>query len=229
MSAVTLFRNKQAEYLKRADVSGAIIIALITDEFGTDCYGWEAETFRMEIESTWGVKLPDLNYEKLLAFLTVLTTDKFEQSLDGFIHICNALVGYGADFQQYDPATVSEMCKTIAEVTLLDPPEEGKFNFNEEIRQYIRQELDYEGYGKTPRMLAPFAAEGTPTPETLPMDDIEAKSYFDRQDNQLEILDLEVQAHLANIFNDLKTLPLRNADQGAKDKLVEAYPQLLTR
>lgn len=231
MTASTMFRSKQAAFINNQDTTGAVLVLLLMDEFGTECFGWEAETLQIEIEGTWGVKIPDANFEKILAFLTVLTTNKFEQNLDAFIHICNALVGFGANFQQYDPATVTEMCKTLAEVTLIDPPDSGKYDFSLEIQQYIRQELNYEGYGQIPRMLKPYSAqtESGGSPESLPFDEFEAKSYYSRQAEKVEILDLETQAHLNKIFKDLETLPLRNADQEAKKKLIAGYQQLLTQ
>lgn len=221
----SMFRTKQAKFVKDSKTSGAILLTLLTDEFGTECYDWEPETLQMEIEALWG-DIPPTNYEKIMAFLTVLTTNRFENSLEAFIHICNGLVGGGANFKQYDPATVTEMCKTIAEVSLIDPPEKGLYQFNEEIRQYIRKELDFEGYGQIPRLLKPYTADGEEMPEDLPMDEIEANSYFDRQQQRLEILDMEVRAHLQAVFNDLNEVPLRNADQAAKNKLVESYSKI---
>jgi len=211
------------------DAIGSVLLVGLLDEYGTEMFGWEPQTLDMEVKHDWSVSIPQVNKDKIWALVTELTTNLFYTSLDAFTHICNALNGSGADFQNFDFATVQEMCWAIAEVQLLDPPEEGEM-FNEEIRSYMATRLKDEGFERVPKILKPYV-EMPDNDETidgvLQDDGIEAKAFWDRQMREVLSIDQFVRERLHKLFVDLASLPLENADSEAMKATLQRAGKVL--
>jgi len=216
----TLIRGQQADVLKDDSAPATILLLMLIDEFGTECLDWEPETLQLEVKDAWSIELPQTNWDKVYALMTVLTTNLFEQNLETFTHVCNALSGAGADFTTYDPATVEEMSTAIGEIVLLDPPEKGNFNFSDEVKTYMQVRLAYEGFITPPKMLAPFveALPPLPEPEIIPPAEEDYKAHYNAQRERILEIEDEVRNRIQEIITRLQKLPLRFAN---KDKIKE--------
>ena len=210
----TLIRGSQSAALKDETAPASILLIMLIDEFGTECLDWEPETLTMEVQDTWGIELSRKNWDKIYALMSVLTSDSFERNVEGFISVCNGVTGAGNDFTVYDPATIEEICLTIGELALLDPPDSGDFKFSEEVKAYIRTRLDYEGFIVPPKLLAQFAPqEPMREPEVFPVEEEDYKAHYDSQNGRRLEIEAEVRKLLQDIVSRLQTLPLRNADK----------------
>lgn len=206
-----------SQMLVDPETPASILVVGLMDEFGTDFFNWEPDTLLLETQSVWKVQPPSINRDKIWALVTEITTNLFYQNLDAFNHVCNALSGSNADFQNWDPVNVRQMCWGIAEVSLADPPEKGD-EFSEEIKIYMRERLEFEGFSKVPKLLKDFVKlpdRSQSINETLTSDAIGFKSYWDAQQRKLLEIDEWCQDRMNRIIVLLGTLPLQNADQKA--------------
>jgi hypothetical protein len=203
---------------------GTILLIILVDQWGTEFFDWEPETLQRQAMDDFGANIPTHNRDKIWALVTYLTQSRFFSDLDLFIHICNALSGSGADFQSYDPAMVQEIAWCLAETQLLEPPDTNEV-LSPEIQFYIDAQLKEEGFTQPPRLLRAYASDPEPestVDETLAIDEIDTKSFWDSQAMKREAVDLYVRNQLYRLFQELSALPLVHADR-------EAINQLLTR
>lgn len=128
------------------------MLVLFLDTFGTAALQWDPQTIALEIESEWGIGLPQGNLDRLLVGIRLLTTDDFTTSLPDFIQFCNVLSGDLYDPETWDPADSTEIAWGLTEALLLDPPEDDE-PFTEEILAYIGAALDSEGMMQAPDIL----------------------------------------------------------------------------
>jgi hypothetical protein len=208
---------------------GSVLLIGLLDEYGSEMFTWEPQTLDLEIKHDWGVTVPQVNKDKVWALVTELTTNLFYSSLDAFTHICNALNGSGADFENYDFATVQEMCWTLAEVQLLDPPDEGE-QFNPEILSYMAERLRTEAFERVPKILKPYVElpdRDENIANVLQESGVEAKAFWDRQMREVLSIDQYVRERLHKLFVDLSSLPLENGDSAEMKATLERAGKVL--
>lgn len=211
-----------AAVLQNPDSIGSAILIILMDRFGTALFEWEPDTLRMEIQSNFGVTPPQENMDKIWALITALTTNLFYVSMEAFIHICNALGSEGADFQNYDPATVAEMCWGITEATLVYPPEKED-TFSQEILTYMRAQLAAEGFTSVPKLLKPYVGEEildrSQVEDVITMDETDASAFWKNQQLKLADTDAYVRENLQRLVDTIIALPLRNSDPEGIEEL----------
>ncbi len=221
-----LFRNPSTP--------ASVLLFLLIDTDGLEFLNWEPETLDREIWSEWKVTPPQDNKDKIWALVTVMTTNLFYQDLNCFIHVCNALADNGADFSSWDPASVSDMAWAIAEVSLIDPPDEKdtSYQFSPEIVAYMSAELDREGFSKPPRILARYVKpieDEARLNDVLEGDGIEYRTYWVDQENKRIDVDRYVGEKLLVLLKTLSTLPLRHADPERLKELEERGNTILAK
>jgi hypothetical protein len=208
---------------------GSVLLIGLLDEYGSEMFDWEPRTLDLEVKHDWGVSIPQVNKDKVWALVTELTTKLFYSSLDAFTHICNSLNGSGADFENFDFATVQEMCWALAEVQLLDPPEEGD-QFNPEILSYMSERLRVEAFERVPKILKPYVTlpdRDENIANILQEDGVEAKTFWDRQMREVLSIDQYVREQLHKLFVDLAGLPLENGDSAEMKATLERAGKVL--
>lgn len=199
---------------------GTPLFLIALDRFGADVFDWEPDTLNREFTARFGLVPPARNMDKIWALINVVSTDLFHSSLEAFIHVCNALSGEGADFKNYNPAEVREICWGITETSLIDPPE--KENVSLEIPVYARAQLESEGFGRIPKILIPYVGDFAPVndpEEALAVDGIDAKSYWDSQAKKTLEVDEYVSERLRRLLKTTISLPLLTADRKSFDEL----------
>ena len=212
-----LYHQQIARYLVDPATYATTLMVALLDELGTEFLSWEPETIRLEIQSAYGVEAHPICLDKIWAMITVLTTNQFWNNLDAFTHTCHALNGQLADFKNYDPAEVDEVCWAILEVSLMDPPDKQDV-MNPEIVEYIKLKLKDESFTRTPAMLKKFVGD-VESPElidsAMEADGIDTKSHWDSQTKRCLLLDQEMQFKLSALIQQVVGLPLQHADQKA--------------
>lgn len=141
--------------LESPDTFGTILLVLCVDTW-PECLGdkddptrgpWHPATFRAELEQHFGAKVPPGNIDKLMAAVTIVTTDLFFTNVRSFIPLANVLAGDEFDPRVWEPADVVECAWGITEALLLDPPDnDNPEPFSDEIRYYIGAVLKEEGF-----------------------------------------------------------------------------------
>lgn len=218
-----LREDEVRKFVEDVSTPATCLLVLCLDEWGTDMLDWEPETLPRAARMSWNAELPQANRDKIWALITHMTTDAFYSSLDGFIHICNALSGHGVDFEQFDPAEVDEMCWGVAETSLIAPMEKED-RFCEEIVAYMETRLEYEGFQKVPHMLKKFVqipAREEELNQTLTSDGIGFKNYWKMQESRLANIDIWVKERLTALFTTLEVLPLRFANEQGLKRICE--------
>lgn len=215
---MTQLRQTQlANILRNEELFATTLVTMLVDEFGTDFFDWSPETLELEIRSRAGIKLPDVNRDKVWALVTAITTNTFYISLETFIPVCNSLNGSEADFDDYDPVTSDEAAWGITEVLLHDPlqkDEDAGRRFSHEIRRYIGMTLTDEGMTTIPRTLKPYVEFDRDPSETVGIDmgpdEHMLAAYTKRQAEGRDEIDAYVQTRLEALQGQLAALPLRN-------------------
>ena len=96
-------------FLASDETYATILFLIVMDKYGTECLEWAPETIRMEVEDDFGVKLPKQSLDKLMAAITVITTNFFYQDPVRFVELCNIFSGDDAEPNEFDPADVDEI------------------------------------------------------------------------------------------------------------------------
>ncbi len=192
------------------DTFALTLLALFIDHYGTEGLSWHPATMAMEIEDDFKVKLPQLNHDRLLVGVQLLTTDLFYKSLPDFINFCNVLSGDLFDPAQWDPADSLEVAWGVTEAMLINPPEEEE-PFTDEIRSYIGHALDAEGIMNAPDILQLALRDATPDIQREFSDDPEMFSaIYQLEADKTADVNTALRRNLAALVQQLESLQLNS-------------------
>lgn len=206
-----------AQVIRQAFVSpdsfATTMLTLFVDMYGTEGFNWDPETIRMELEEDLRSKLPQANFDRLMAAINLLTSDDFYKSLPDFISYCNILSGDTYDPRNWDPADAAEIAWGMTEALLIQPPDDDDENpFSEDIVAYIGQVLNQEGIISPPDILKVAVRDDDPARMVAGeySDDPEMfNSIYDFEAGKTAEIDQLVKANLQRLTQQLQSLPLR--------------------
>ena len=197
--------------------SSTLLVATV-DLFGFDPIlsmtdMWSPETFRLEFRDELQIEVPPTNIDRLMAAVSLVTTDDFFKRTPRFIQLCNILAGDDYDPRVFNPADSEEITWGVAEAFLLAGPEEEE-PFSDEIQAYIVAVLQIEGILHPPDMLNFVMDEMRILSDTAIFDgdpDLFEVAYQEqtRQRNELNQM---VKENMQELFGQLKALELENGD-----------------
>jgi hypothetical protein len=220
MARSALERERVASLWENPDTFGTSLMALALDEWGTDIMDWEPQTLRTEIKAVYNADIPRTNMDKLMALITILSTDLFYISVEAFSHVANALNGAPANFSVMDPVSPEEAAWAITEAVLNDPPERGEKledKFSPEVRKFLGVILEDAGILTPPDVLglAIMRSAALKQAETSLADDpVMFGGFFSlSQDKSKDIVDY-VRTRTQQLVKQLDALPLqyKNSD-----------------
>ena len=209
-----------------ADPEGAYATTLVTiliDTYGTEALTWAPETLQLQFYDDFGVELPKANLDKLMAAVTILTTDYFYANLPRFLVLCSTLSGDQTDPSQVQVADALECAWGITEAMLLSPPEEAE-PFCDDIRHYLTAVLKDEGYIRPPDVMrialdADFASQ-------VQYDFAEDPTMFAAinqvQSSKTDEATAMLRENLQDLLAQLASLPLKT---GSVKQLLARLPQ----
>jgi hypothetical protein len=224
---MALITMRETEFKKRLEDPGTfatVLLAILIDEYSTDCFEWEPQALFMQIKEDFHVDVPDVNRDKIGAMMTALTTNQFFQNTEVFTNTCKALSHVEADFSVFRPLTPEEMAWGVTEVVLNNPPAKhlGNEEFSDEIGGLVGMLLFDQGVLQPPKSLK-FATYST----TNPVEDIQTmfaddESMFSaamaNQKEASESVDTVVKEQLGKLKHQLETLPLSSKQSGGNPK-----------
>lgn len=212
------------QLLRDPDTFGTTMFVLAVDTFGPECLGdpddpdrgaWHPSTFRLGLQQHFGAEPLPANIDKLMAAVTVVTTDLFFKSPRAFVHLANVLAGDEFDPEVFDPADSLECAWAITEALLLSPPDEGDDEtFAPEIRYYIGHVLRTEGYVTPPDILR-IALDGDFSAKVQYefADDPEMfQGIYEVQQAKAQDVEAVLREGLTDLRRQLAALPLKTGD-----------------
>lgn len=198
------------------DVYGTTMLLWALDTLGPepllgddDGEVWHPQTVHMELSQAIGISLPKAAFDRLMAAVTVLTTDAFYNDVKRFVQICNILSHDEFSPYMFDPADSAECAWGVVEAMLIEPAEEG---FSEEILGYMEAVLKQEGFISPPGVLQPLLPNYVDDVDhsVFSSDPVLFESAYGIQQSRMDEVDRLVQDRLKEIDSQVMALPLRN-------------------
>jgi len=148
------------QILKDENAPAAALICVLATQYGSDCFAWEPEILRNELDDDFGIELSDLQSDKIQAGITVLTTNMYETNIRTF-EVCTRLFnGSPQDFEDFEPLEAEELVAGLTEVLLLKMEE---LEFSAEVNAYAGRVFYDYGFCSTPKLFpTALLPEGKP-------------------------------------------------------------------
>jgi hypothetical protein len=145
------------DFIVSEDTFGSVLMIIVVSAFGNECLtgengAWSPETFRSEIRRTFGVDISDDNLGKLVAAISLLTTNNFYRSVPSFIASVHGLIGDGADWSYEEPIDIDDLAWAMMESFILYPPTKED-TFDDEIAEYCNFLMHESGVHIAPGVL----------------------------------------------------------------------------
>lgn len=218
--------------LESPDTFGTVILVLVLDLWGDECLRaaddpdrgpWHPTVFKDELEHRYGVVLPKCNLDKLMAAVTVITTDLFFQDARAFVTLANVLAGDEFDPGVWEKADAVECAWAITEALLLDPPDDGNPEpFCDEIRHYVGAVLRDEGFVSPPDVLR-IALDGdfaSQVEYNFADDPAMFEGIYAVQQGKAADVESVLRSQLTELAAQLKALPLADGDTAELEKRI---------
>lgn len=204
------------------------LLLLVLDMYGHDALSWTPETLRMELEEDLDVKIPKVTIDKIMAAITIVTTNYFFKDVTRFIELCNVLAGDDFQPDEFEPADVQEVLWGITEASLLWPPDaEGdEDSFSPEIKEYLSQVLRETGVLKPFNVLR-LAFDGDQSTRVNADWADDPEMYTAIYESQQQRQDDMEREHYENLNVLRQQLQLLQLDNGSVEQVVQSLDQLL--
>jgi hypothetical protein len=130
--------------LKDEMTPATILNAICLKEFSAQYYNWEPETLKNEL-----VDLPEINYDKIQAISTIVSTQGFYDYYETFNSVCAVLNNYKPFFSSISPCSILHVCWGIYEAHLNDEDYE---EYSPEVLAYIESTMKKDGICRFPTL-----------------------------------------------------------------------------
>ena len=202
--------KSKAEILKDPEVFTTSALAIMFDEFGTECTEWDPDSFGMEIRDAFNVDAEDELLDRIMAGISLLTSNSFFVDVNAFSATCNALNRGVVMTDSWVPADLDDVLWGVTEARFLlgeDYDEEG---YSHSVKRYVGVLLKQEGIKKIPSILS-FAEIDDDTTEVYDAyggDAIMEQVFWDSQQAEKDTLESDNIALMHNYIAQLRTLPI---------------------
>jgi hypothetical protein len=196
------------------------LLVLFFDQYGNEGLQWHPKTIRMQLSQDL-CEPSDVNFDKLMAAITLVTSNYFYKNLPKFMDLCHALCGHGFDTTQVRLPDAAEMAWAISEAMIICPPEgpwgkgaDGSVGepYCEEIQHFIGAVLREEGFITPPDVLK--IAEGADLSDqvkTTFADDPEMFSaIYQSQNEKTQEVNTLLRDGLTELMEQVQHLPIKN-------------------
>lgn len=122
------------------------------ENFGLEYLNWEPETVKSELYKITK-SIPLINFDKIQAIATLLTTEQYYLYMEPFINISLVLNNESPEFERLLPLDGFQICWSLIEAKLNDPEETP---FSKEIENFIKMSFKFNGLQKTPEIIKKY-------------------------------------------------------------------------
>lgn len=200
------------------------LIAVILDQYGTECLGWEIESLKLALESDYDLTVGTLTVDKLQAGILVLTTDSYNRSFENFTILCNAFNRRLISFENLDPISTEESVWFLVCLKMLLEDDFDGFKLHPEILKYLELLFQTSGVYSQIKGLE-FIKTHSPVPDKdVDVDFREA--IYKRELNEKTTIFTYVQQNTQELLLQLQEIPLENRSEQANQLLQEFLKQL---
>lgn len=212
---------KAREVWASPDSYATTLLVLFVDRYGTEALSWHPETIAMQVGEDFAVEVPRVNMDRLLAAITLVTTNYFYKRLSVFNDTCNVLSGDDFNPGVFQPADTADCAWGITEALLICPPDEEE-PFTDEIRYYVGQLLRNEGYVQAPDILriALGADLSDQIHDTFAEDPDMFQALHENQTEKTQQCEQLIRENLERLLSQIEALPLANGSaEQLRDRL----------
>lgn len=163
------------QVLKDENAPAAALLAVVTAKYGTECYEWEPEFLRDELQKDFGFEMSDLQSDKLQAGILVLTSSLFEDQWSVFTTVCTLLLNHPASFADFEPLEAEDIAAALAHARVIVHDDEDRLAFSDETNAYCGLIFYDYGLGCAPHVM-PTAIIQDPAE---PCDDLDKNAALD--------------------------------------------------
>lgn len=203
------------------------LLLLVVDRYGLEVLQWAPETIRLELEADYQLRLPKITIDKIMAAITLVTTNFFYKDVTRFIELCNILSGDDFQPDEFEPADSEEILMAVIEAMLLWPPDDDPEDteFSAEIREYMSQVLGEEGIVKPFDVLRlALDSDQSSFVDTEYADDPEMYSaIYSTQQSKTDNMKASLKENINALIQQLKLLQLAN---GNTDQVISHLQQI---
>lgn len=200
--------KKLATWWVNDEAYATTLLEIAASVFGPEMFQWDPETIRLELRDEFGVEPKEDCFNKLMAGITLVTTDFFYRSLPDFINLCNVLSNGAIDNRVWDPADALEVAWGITEALLIWPPAPSDENpFAADILAYIGHVTRAEGIMVPPDVLRLGVRQGDDiwnmVQGEFSDDPVMFAAIYDMEKSKTEEINSEVKRRLVQLFQQL--------------------------
>ncbi len=222
-------KTVQRTMLAAEDTFTTPLFLIVMDKYGEDALSWSPDTIRRELQDDFQLSVPQFTLDKIMAAITLVTTNYFYKDVGRFIEICNILAGDEFQPDEFEPADAGEILFGMTEAMLLWPPGTGQDSqFSAEIREYISQVLKSEGIVEPFDVLRVAFQDNTPNLVSADFaDDPEMyQAIYEMQKSKQSELKTMMLANVEALSRQLYMLPLQN---GSTNDVVSQLQNLISQ
>jgi hypothetical protein len=190
---------------------------MAVDSWGMDCLNWKPETITTAVRDQFGTELHALNYDKLQAAVSLVTSNLYHRSPGAFCAINKAFSFKPVNNKEFNVCGLDDVLWGTTEARLLEGPEQfDEEGFTTDISRYVGQLLQAEGVTTPPSNLK-FAIYDDSVADAKEMsefqDPVAWKMTMQREEEEIEDMNQFMGVNLLRLFKQLKVLPLSNSTE----------------
>lgn len=195
------------------DAYATSLVTVFIDTYTSEALAWHPSAIKQQIEEDFPGTVSRLCFDRLMAGITLLTTNYFYRRVSVFIEVCNVLSGDTFDPTEFDPADSAECAWGITEAMLIHPPDEPE-PFSSEIRAYIGAVLNSEGFVSAPDVLriGTHANLRENVGEVFTDDPSMFAAIYQTQNGKKAEIESLLRSNLNDLMDQLRNLRLENGN-----------------
>lgn len=223
---------KPEQVFTRPDMHASCLLLLAVDCWGTEIMEWEPETITTAVREQYGVEIDALNYDKLQAAISLLSSTLYHRSPGAFCAINSAFSFKPVKNKQFNVCSLNDVLWGTTEAQLIEGSEEFVAQgFTHDISRYVGQLLQAEGITNPPSNLsfAEFDENFIDPMNTAEFEDPETwKMTMQREEGEISDMNNFMGVNLMRLFRQIKELPLTNHKE-LRDNVDEMLDNIKTK
>lgn len=208
---------KPAEVFSRPDIHATCLLLMAVDSWGLECIEWEPETFSSAVRDTFDTELDGLNYDKLNAAISLLSTNLYHRNPQAFCAVNKALSFKSIQPNEFNVCSLDDVLWGTTEAQLIEGQEEFiEQGFTQDISRYVGQLLEAEGVTNPPSNVkfAKIDESYLDANRNAEFEDpMVWKMTMQREEEATEEMNKFMGVNLRRLFLQLQQLPLSGRDE----------------